>query len=418
MLGSLLIGTGAMVLGGTSLSYFAQKLKKNTGKIEVEAEYVDRTPFYTQLFENLGLIKTDKGDWIKCYEVKRLTNYRLVKFKISDTLSCSTFKKATTELEEKMLTAYKGENYKNKLHVYMDKGYMYFRVLNEKIDLIPYQFKYTKKYLIPLGTDLDDNIVYWNLKKDPHIKVIGATGSGKSRQMQIIITHIFYNLPGAPLWLLDFKNGAELGPYANTKNVVAYAQDLDEAKYVLKSFKDEYKRRMDIITKAGYRNFDDYTAATRNSKMKRGFLIIDEFADLMDLNEKATKEKEGYDAIKELIDIARKVRAAGLHCCLGTQRPTADSIPSSMKNNITATIGMTTENELNSRLIVDMHGCELLEQSHSICRLESKIVHARSFCIEDEVMLKTAKEFAKPKDEKQQQQEQPKKKIKKGSNIK
>ena len=123
-----------------------------------------------------------------------------------------------------MLTSYEGENYKNKIHIFVNKGYMYFRVLNEHIELIPYEFKRTEKHLIPLGTDLDDNITYWNLKKDCHLKVIGATNSGKSRELQIVINNIYRHLHNAPLWLMDFKNGIELGAYVHTKSCSEYKQ--------------------------------------------------------------------------------------------------------------------------------------------------------------------------------------------------
>lgn len=408
VLGPILVAGGVATL---AINYFTQKPNQNT--TEVPVEIFDRTPHYTQLFENIGLMSTEKGDWIKCYEVVRRKNYRLVKFKLSDTLSCNVFKKATELLEEKMLVDYERENYKNKLQIYMDKGYMYFRVLNEKIDLIPYEFKKTPKHLIPIGTDLDDVVINWNLKKDPHIKVIGASGSGKSREQNIIINHVYWNIPGAPMWFMDFKIGIEFGLYENTKNCVAYAETLEDAPYVIQSVKDEYEKRIKIIKDAGFRDYNDYIDAHPNSSLKRGFVFADEFADLMDLNEKTTDKKKGFDAVKEITDLSRKLRATGIHIVLGTQRPTTDNMPSTMKANVTGTIGMKTENEHNSRLIIDEVGCELLRQSEAIGILESQKTHFRSFYIESSVMEATAKAFAKPTTPKESPNTEPTQKKKK-----
>lgn len=394
LLGYVMLATGltGMVIRDAVIPIYEYVKSKKTSVKTIQVDHLEQlTKGYTDLFENLSIIDVKKGDWIKCCDFSRKKNYLLVKFKLSDTLSCADFMKHKEKIEEKLLINYDGESYKNKIFIYNDKGLMHFRILNEKIELVPYEFKKTYKHLIPLGTDLDDNVVYWNLKKDPHIKIIGSTGSGKSRQQNIIINHVYHNIPGAPIWMMDFKEGIEFGPYEHTENIVAYADCLDNAPYVLQSVKEEYERRIKIIKEANFREFNAYIEDKPNSKMKRGFIFMDEFADLMDLNDK----KEGYDAIKEIIDLSRKLRAAGIHIVLGTQRPTADSIPSSMKNNVTGTIGMKMENEFNSRLVVDDTGCELLEQSHAIGILESKRTFFRSFYIPDSVMEETVKQFKK-----------------------
>lgn len=400
---------GAAAVGATYLGLdFIQDpkmfIKKMKG-LDIEKEILeaeakaalDRNKNYNILFQNIGIVKEANGDWIRCVEHKVYKNYKLTKFKMSDTLSTSAFIRKQEEIEDKLLSEYDKENRAGKLEIYYSNNAMYFKILNENIDLVQYKLYKTKKHLIPLGTDLDGNVVYWNLKKDPHIKIIGTTGCGKSCQQLIILNHIYNNMPGAPIWAMDFKNGIEFGRFKDTKNLVAYAEDLEDAPQVLASFMDEYEKRMKIIKDAGFRSFDDYIDSKPNSKMQRGFLCIDEFADLMDLNTKDTKDKEGFDAIKYLIQIARKVRAAGLHVMLGTQRPTADSIPSSMKNNVTATVGMHTENELNSRLIIDTKGCETLQQSQALCRLESKLTFMTSYYIPDSVIDDTVCRYQKPK---------------------
>ena len=171
----------------------------------------------------------------------------------------------------------------------------------------------------------------------------------------------------------------------------------------------EYERRMSLFTRAGdaVKDFVAYLKKHPKTSMQRCFLIIDEFGDVMDL------DTSDYSAIKDLVNIARKVRCAGLHIILATQRPTADTIPSSMKNNVTVTVGMKTENALNSRLIIDEDGCELLQQSEAIGIIESQRVYFRSFYIEEQVIADTIKVYEKPKEEKPKKNKKVKTDLKK-----
>jgi S-DNA-T family DNA segregation ATPase FtsK/SpoIIIE len=81
-------------------------------------------------------------------------------------------------------------------------------------------------------------------------------------------------------------------------------------------------------------------------------VIIDELADLM--------MAAGKRAEKQIVRIAQKARAVGIHLILTTQRPSVDVITGLIKSNIPTRIGFQTASNIDSRIIMDKGGCELL----------------------------------------------------------
>ena len=380
IIGPIMIGAGIYGLCEIAGKEVVARVRKKKHK---EDKPLTITEQYTQLFENLGLMSTKKGDWIKCYGVEEKEFYSRVKFTISDTLSIGTFKKAAETLREKLKVI--------NFEVYEEKGYMYFRSRCENLPVIPYKFRKTPKHLIPLGLDLDQEVVYWDIKKDPHQMLVGASNSGKSNELNTEIDHIVHNIVNPKLFLIDLKFGLEFGVYKSMRNVVAYAQELKDAPKVLQAFEDEADNRYRKLSEEGYREYNKYIADKPNCSMRRAFLIIDEFVDLM----KLSGGKDGYDAMDVLVNLSRKCRAVGMHIILAAQRATVDSLNPSVKANISCILGMKTVNEHNSRLIIDGPGLEILKIGECIGVVGSEKKFFKGFYIEDETIEATVKEFEK-----------------------
>ncbi|MDD7126497.1 DNA translocase FtsK, partial [Treponema porcinum] len=81
-------------------------------------------------------------------------------------------------------------------------------------------------------------------------------------------------------------------------------------------------------------------------------VIIDEFADLM-----ATTGKELESTIARL---AAMSRAVGIHLVLATQRPSIDVITGLIKANIPTRIAFMVASKMDSRIIIDQVGAEML----------------------------------------------------------
>ena len=387
ILGPIMIATGLTGLAIKDIFYplYIEHRTKKSSKVHGNAVAVeDITTQYTRFFENLGLMDTKKGDWIKVIgDVEKHDFYSKVAFVLSDTLSIASFQKATENIRQKLQVV--------NLEIYEENGKMVFRSRAPELPTIPYVYQKTSKNLIPLGVDLDGKIVYWNLKKDAHAMVIGTTGSGKSNLINVLIDHILHNYKGCKLFLGDYKGGMELSTYENVANVVSYSESLNDADKLIADIEAKYSSRVEIMKKAGYRDYNKFVNDKPNTSMKRAFVIIDEFSMLLRLNAK----KDEFDAIETLIDLSKRVRSVGIHVLLACQKPTTTNIPSDLKTNVSCIIGMKTRDSHNSELVIEKAGLEKLDIGESISIIDNKEVFFKAYYIDDETIEATVKEFSK-----------------------
>lgn len=400
ILGPIMIATGLTGLAIKDIFYplyIEHKDKKYNKVHENDAVEEDITTQYTRFFENLGLMDTKKGDWIKVIgDVEKHDFYSKVAFVLSDTLSITSFQKATENIRQKLKVV--------NLEIYEETGKMVFRSRAPELPTIPYAYQKTSKNLIPLGVDLDGNIVYWDLKKDPHAIVVGTSGSGKSNLINVLINHILLNYKGSKLFLGDYKGGMELSIYENLKNVVSYSESLKDAEKLIADIDEEYNSRVKIMKEAGYRDYSKFINDKPNSSMKRAFIIIDEFSMLLRLNSK----KEGFDAIETLIDLSKRIRAVGMHLILACQKPTVTNVPSDLKTNVSCIIGMKTRDAHNSELVIDRAGLEKLAIGESISIIDGEDVFFKSYFIDDDAIAETVEKFSKIDNNKENQSQNPK----------
>ena len=387
MIGELIIGIGAGIglISGMpeALSYF-KKARTESEKVEIDRK---RTAKFMHLFRNMGLIDEKKGQWVQATDYKCTANYSQIAFLLSDNLSSGDFIKSLVNIQEKLK--------KKHLEIYYEDGRMYFRSRHENIPLLPYSFKSTPKHLVPIGVDIEDDIIYWDLSKEPHMLICGQTGCGKSRLGLAIVNHLINNLQ-AKLCPVDLKRGMELGFLQHITLTMAYADVLADVEKVINAFDSEGERRYEIMKNAGtgYRDYNEYIKDHPNSNLKRCFLIIEEYADI-------TRAANG-DVINRIIELGAKVRALGLHIIVMTQRPTQTFISADLKANMSI-IGMKVANEHNSRLIIDETGLEQLQRGQGIGLLNSKKIFFRAFAIEPDTVLESAAKYTKATPKKQKE---------------
>ena len=206
-------------------------------------------------------------------------------------------------------------------------------------------------HAIPLyiGSDVTGQHIVPDLADLPHLLIAGRTGSGKSVCLHSIISSIHERL-SAYLVLIDPKH-VEFEEYRNSPllkhPVVTESQTASEVIHQLLEDVDKGFRRL-----AEYGVKDVSSLAELGVPVRRTVVVIDELADLL-LDSTAETEKD-------LIRIAQKGRAVGIHLVLATQRPTVDVVSGLLKANIPSRIAFQVTSKLESRIVLDQQGAESL----------------------------------------------------------
>jgi DNA segregation ATPase FtsK/SpoIIIE, S-DNA-T family len=228
---------------------------------------------------------------------------------------------------------------------------------------------------LALGKTIAGDVYVTDLAKMPHMLIAGATGSGKSVGINMIINSLIYaKHPSDIKFVIVDPKKIELSFYKKlNKHFLAVSPDLEEeiitnpsnALLVLKAVEYEMEKRYDKLAKVGVRNIIDYnkkvlnpksrpkdTDEMKHYKMPYIVVIIDELADLM-----ITSGKEVEEPIARLAQLAR---AVGIHLILATQRPSVNVITGVIKANFSARIAYQVATKIDSRTILDMNGAEQL----------------------------------------------------------
>ncbi len=216
------------------------------------------------------------------------------------------------------------------------------------------EFKRRKSdFAAPLGKDVSGSTNLLEIDKAPHILVAGATGSGKSVCLNILITSLLYqNGPDDLKLIMVDPKRVELGVYAGIPHLlVPPITKVDEAINALKWGVREMERRLDHLSKSGARDIDVYNSKNKE-RMPKVVIVIDELADLMSQN------KRDVEAV--IVRIAQMARAVGIHLVIATQRPSVDVITGLIKANIPTRVAFAVASQVDSKTILDVAGADKL----------------------------------------------------------
>ena len=223
------------------------------------------------------------------------------------------------------------------------------------------------KLTICLGKDIEGKPVAVEMDKMPHLLIAGATGTGKSVGLNVMIASLLYKATPdeIKLIMIDPKR-IELSIYNNIPHLITnVVTDTKEATNALIWAVQEMERRYELLANSQARNIQQYNESIEKSKniiKKEGeeelkklpyiVIIVDEFADLMMV---ASKDVEFA-----LTRLAQMARAAGMHIILATQRPSVDVLTGIIKANFPTRISFQVSSKIDSRTIIDGNGAETL----------------------------------------------------------
>lgn len=205
-----------------------------------------------------------------------------------------------------------------------------------------------------LGKSIDNKPILMDLQKMPHVLVAGTTGSGKSVLTNSIIMSLLMTKSPDELKLIlvdpkkvEFSDYNDI-PHLLTPVIVENEKVMNAIKWAV----EEMERRYTLLSNYKVRNIEGYNEKVGFTAMPYIVIIIDEVADLMSSIGKA------FEA--EVLRIAQKARATGIHLVLATQRPSVDVITGVLKGNIPGRIALKVASQQDSRVIIDRNGAEAL----------------------------------------------------------
>ncbi len=207
---------------------------------------------------------------------------------------------------------------------------------------------------VALGKDIAGQAIMADLAKMPHLLVAGATGSGKSICINILISSILFRAnPDEVKFLLVDPKVVELSNYNGIPHLVApVVTEPKKAASALKWAVQEMERRYALFAAAGVRDVTRYNEVNLEEKLPLIVVIIDELADLMMV--------APVDVEDSICRLAQMARASGIHLVIATQRPSVDVITGTIKANIPSRISFAVSSQIDSRTILDMAGAEKL----------------------------------------------------------
>lgn len=255
------------------------------------------------------------------------------------------------------------------------------------------------KFKLPLfiGKDVEGRPLAYDLATMPHLLIAGSTGTGKSVCLNtIIVSLLLTRRPDECRMILIDPKKVELSDYAQIPHLMTPVVKEDKkADAILAWAVDKMEERYEWLHRARVRNIASYNELPFEEIARRVnpdseeelraiprqmpyiVIVIDEVGDLM---MKMKKEIEG-----NIILLAQKSRAAGIHLILATQKPTVDVVTGLIKSNLPARICFRVTNRSDSAVVLDEKGGERLLGKGDMLFLQTGVLtRAQGAFVEDQ----------------------------------
>ena len=246
-----------------------------------------------------------------------------------------------------------------------------------------------------LGKDASGEPLIEDLAQMPHMLIAGATGSGKSVCLNtIIMGFLFTKKPNELKLVLIDPKMVELSAFRDVPHLMCpVVTEMAKAAAILEWAVTKMDERYELLAEAGVRDIAGYNNLDEDELLERMapasereaaaiprrlpylVFVIDELADLIMTH----KDVEGA-----VVRIAQKARAVGIHLVLATQRPQANVVTGLIKSNMPARMSFRVASGMDSRIVLDQKGGELLlgqgdmlflsPRSHKLMRAQGTLV--------------------------------------------
>ena len=250
-----------------------------------------------------------------------------------------------------------------------------------------------------LGKDASGQPLVSDLTKMPHLLIAGTTGSGKSVCISSIIMSILLTrTPEQIKLILVDPKVVELAMFKDIPHLMCpIVTEVSKAEGILDWAATKMDERYAMLAEAGVKDIRSYNRLGEKGLRERMqieadeemtkipihlpyiVIVIDELADLMMTS---AKEVEFF-----LCRLAQKSRAVGIHLIVSTQRPQANVVTGLIKSNLPSRICFRVSSRLDSRIVLDQNGGEVLMGQGDMLFLppgSAKLVRAQGTFIADD----------------------------------
>jgi len=249
-----------------------------------------------------------------------------------------------------------------------------------------------------IGKDAAGATIITDLTHAPHMLIAGTTGSGKSVCLNsIIVSLLMSKSPDQVKLILIDPKMVEMNSFKDVPHLMyPIVTNMNQAQKILQWAVTKMEQRYEFLAKAGVRNIAAFNKMAKKEIQRRLqpsegkekktlpthlpyiVVIIDELADLMMT---CAKEVEHH-----LSRLSQKSRAVGIHIVVATQRPEAKVVTGLIKSNLPCRIAFRVASRLDSRIVLDQNGGEVLMGEGDMLFLppgSHKLIRAQGTFLED-----------------------------------
>lgn len=214
--------------------------------------------------------------------------------------------------------------------------------LTAKVSFLENEYRLKEPYSFMVG-DSRSGFITTSIVKLPHMLIAGTTGGGKSVFFKQALLGLLKSSNNLQFYLLDLKNGLELGDFEVLPNVKV-AQNIANGLKLLKIVKSEMDRRFKVLQEMGKKEIDP-----ERDKLDRIVVGVDEASIIYTLSRGNKLSNTTTNNCRELTDeIAKLGRAAGIHLILATQKVSKETIDTKVQENIGGRICFRTNSIVGS----------------------------------------------------------------------
>ncbi len=252
-------------------------------------------------------------------------------------------------------------------------------------DVLAEKIFWSENMVLPLclGRQANGEIQVVDFRKMPHLLVAGSTGSGKSVFTVSCITGLImrHSPETMRLIMIDPKQ-VDLAAFEKLPHLLMPPiYEAKKAVIALRWVVNEMEKRYRSLKNFGVRKIEEFNDVVgdlpskemkeheqKNTEMAENgaqvlqqyyytpqpyiVVVVEEFGDLMSV--------EKADIEHQVVRLAQKARAAGIHLFLAMQSPRKDVVTGLIKTNIPGRVSFKVASKMDSRIILDDSGAERL----------------------------------------------------------